>query len=127
LNKIKRSSICVAKQAFLDFKKAFELSDKFEDQDFILFYPIKMKSGEGFLLIDKSDGYYPLVIYPFKKVSYASRRSALNNVLDDLNDIIDKLLNRLIQNEEWTSDLQLDLQANLFHYCEDEDNLSKVA
>ena len=127
LNKIQLSSPDEAKIAFQDFKKAFEGGSEFNDDAFVLFYPVQMSKKTGFLLIDKSEGYYPLVIYPLPKVSAASRKDALENALDDLSHNIDALLQKLVNSKGWTPNLQLDLQNNIFHYYEDKSQLPKAA
>lgn len=127
LKKIQRSSVEEAKLEFLKFRGAFENGSEFHSLDFVSFYPVQMSQNTGFLLVDKSQGYYPLVIYPSPKVSGASRRSAFKSVLDDLHDNIDELLKRLVARNEWNSDLQLELQSSVFHYSEDEGGLSEAA
>ena len=118
LNKMRCSSRDDAKNAFLKLKKAVESNQEFIDNYFVHFYPVKMNSKIGYLIIDKSHGYYPLVLYPYK-IKGESRTSAFKYVLKDMADNIDSILTELQTQKSWTNKLQFNLQDKIFHYAED--------
>lgn len=110
-----------ARNTFLKLKKAVDLEQQFTDDEFVFFYPVKMGSKTGYLIIDKSRGYYPLVLYPFK-VTGGTRTQALKMVLKDMAENIDALLTILQREKSWNAQLQANLQDRVFHYAEDRKN-----
>src|SRR5436853_7703901 len=79
LRKLRLSSGEEAKKALFAFKQAVDSGRQFTDDEFIFFYPVKMGEKTGYLIVDKSRGYYPLVLYPYN-INGETRTQALKMV-----------------------------------------------
>lgn len=82
-----------------------------------------MGSRMGYLIVDKSRGYYPLVLYPYN-VNGETRTRALKMVLKDMSENIDSLLDLLQKQKTWSAQLQSSLQDSIFHYVEDKNKVA---
>lgn len=117
------NAITEAVNAFNDFANAVNNSLEHEDNTFLSLFICPMRNQTGYIIVDKSRGYYPLVAYPFTNKMGASRAEALRFAVSDLSDhlteIINTLNNELINRRDWSPDLQQRLQDTQFHYLED--------
>ncbi len=93
------------------------------DSDTLLIYPVSMSDKTGYLLVDKTRGCFPLIFYPFKvnpdNPSITSRKNALGAVLNDLKNNVDKISLKFNSHNQWSNELQNDLQNNCFNYGDD--------
>lgn len=106
--------------AFQDFVNVVRTSTEHEDKTFLSLYIAKMQNKTGYIIVDKSRGYYPLVAYPFKNKKGAPRSEALKYSVEDLSVNLSKIIDELEKRKDWNSELQNNLQNSFFHYTEDE-------
>jgi hypothetical protein len=117
--KINHSSKEEAIQAFVDFAQAVRNSKEHEDKTFLSLFIAEMRNEKGYIIVDKSRGYYPLVAYPFKNKKGAARSEALQYAIEDLSENLPKICEVLEHTRDWDIGLQDNLQNNFFHYTED--------
>lgn len=117
--KINHSSTNEALQSFNNFAAAVTSSNEHEDDTFLSLYIAKMRDMTGYIIVDKSRGYYPLVAYPFPNKKGAPRSLALCYAVEDLYDNLSKIITKLNNNKDWSIELQKELQNDFFHYLED--------
>lgn len=85
--------------------EAVEKKEVYREEDFIELYPLK--DDMGYVLVDQTDSYYPLIFYN-NRVS--SLKHSLNNIRDGLDEIFNEISN-LEKIENWTEDFQKELLA----------------
>lgn len=117
--KLNHSSRDQAIQAFNDFIDAVRSSTEHEDDSFLSLFITKMRDKTGYIIVDKSRGYYPLVAYPFKNKKGAPRAQALQFAVEDLSENLPQIIDVLEHTKDWDGELQKNLQDNFFHYTED--------
>jgi hypothetical protein len=89
------------------------LESSFYEQHFIELCPFKKKDGTGLLLIDRSDGCYPLVFYPAdEKWTHGDRISAFANTISELLGNSDIFEGFLKKNPVWNKEVVEELRMN---------------
>ncbi|MBG1270510.1 hypothetical protein [Nostoc sp. WHI] len=92
-------------------EKSYQCDDKFVE-----LYPLAIppfERGKGFILVDQTDSYYPLVFYSDSseregKPRVSALKYSLESIKDGLEEIYDKL-SELSHESEWDFDFQNDL------------------
>lgn len=107
-------------QAFKAFATALNNSTEHEDSTFLSLYAAQMRNDTGYVIVDKSRGYYPLVVYPYTNKQGAPRTTALHYAVDGLAQNLSLIINQLENHQDWNMELQQSLQNDFFHYIEDE-------
>lgn len=108
-------------ESFNSFANAVRNTVEHEDRSFLSIFIAHMRGEIGYIVVDKSRGYYPLVAYPFVNKKGATRAAALREAIDDLSNNLIPILNELDQHRDWSMALQQDLQNNFFHYAEEDE------
>lgn len=83
--------------------KAVEEKEIYKDESFIELYPLK--DDMGYVLVDQTDSYYPLIFY-------SNRVAPLLHSLNDIKNGLDEIFNKisdLEKIENWAEDFQKEL------------------
>lgn len=86
--------------------------------DFLELYPLV--DNKGFVLVDQTDSYYPLMIYDerLEKEDKKSRVYPFGKSLEDINNNLEKIYNKLLEliyDQVWDQEFQTELRK-LFTY-----------
>jgi uncharacterized phage-like protein YoqJ len=101
------------------------LTAPFEEKEFLYLYAVKMGNEDGYLFIDKSDGYIPLLVYPKSKTfapdghENLPRKDGMDTAVGKIESQKEKIIERFVEHKgKWNKEFQEKLQVLL------EENLS---